>query len=209
LIDLIFSQLEKQDGAMLTTTYREQRLICQYSAKRAAKDKTDRTKQIERVKQAMASPSKVTSRYRFMKTDGDNYSLNTVVINKAEKLEGLKGYLTNTTLSEQTIIDRYHDLWKVENAFRMTKTDLEARPIFHRLDETITAHLVIVFAGLAIAKYIEIQTGMSIKKVLKIAGKVLTHKITNMKTGEIAYVETTIEDPELKEKLTMLKSLGH
>lgn len=69
--------------------------------------------------------------------------------------------------------------------------------------------MVIVFAGLAIAKYIEIQTGMSIKKVLKIAGKVLTHKVTNAKTGEIAYVETTIEDPTLKEKIDLLRDLGH
>lgn len=209
IIDLIFNQLKKQDGEMITTTYREQRLICHYSAKRAAKDKSDRTKQIERVKNAMTSPSRITSRYRFMKAEKDKYSLNTTVIEKAEKLEGIKGYLTNTTLSEQTISDRYHDLWRVEKAFRITKTDLEARPIFHRLDETIKAHLVIVFAGLAIAKYIEIQTGMSMKKVLKIAGKVLTHKITNTKTGEIAYIETTIEDPTLKEKVEMLRILGH
>ena len=154
------------------------------------------------------SPSRVTSRYRFMKAHKDKYSLNTAVIEKAEKLEGIKGYLTNTTLSAQAIIERYHDLWRVEKAFRITKTDLEARPIFHRLDETIRAHLVIVFAGLALAKYIEIQTGMSMKKVLKIAGKVLTHKVTNTKTGEIAYMETTIEDPELKEKIDMLRSLG-
>lgn len=209
LIDLIFTQLKKQDGEMITTTYREQRLICQYSAKRAAKDKSDRTKQIERVKSVIVSPSRVTSRYRFMKTEKDKYSLNTAVIEKAEKLEGIKGYLTNTTLSEQTIIDRYHDLWRVEKAFRITKTDLEARPIFHRLDETIKAHLVIVFAGLAITRYLELKTNLSIKRILKIAGKVLTHKVTNMKTGEIAYVETTIEDPELKEKVDTLKNLGH
>jgi len=208
-IDLIFNQLKKQDGEMITTTYREQRLICHYSAKRAAKDKSDRTKQIERVKNAIGSPSKITSRYRFMKADKDKYSLNTTVIEKAEKLEGIKGYLTNTTLSEQTIIDRYHDLWKVEKAFRITKTDLEARPIFHRLDETIKAHLVIVFAGLAITRYLELKTNLSIKRILKIAGKVLTHKVTNTKTGETAYVETTIEEPELKEKISLLKSLGH
>jgi len=208
-IDVICNQLKKQDGEMITTTYREQRLICHYSAKRAAKDKSDRTKQIERVKQAIMSPARITSRYRFMKTHKDKYSLNTAVIEKAEKLEGIKGYLTNTTLSEQTIIDRYHDLWRVEKAFRITKTDLEARPIFHRLDETIKAHLVIVFAGLAITRYLELKTNLSIKRILKIAGKVLTHKVTNTKTGEIAYVETTIEDPELNEKINLLKSLEH
>ncbi len=130
-------------------------------------------------------------------------------MSKAEKLEGIKGYLTNTDLPEQTVIDRYHDLWRVENSFRITKSDLEARPIFHRLDETIKAHLVIVFAGLAISKYLEIKTNMSIHKILKLAGKILTHKVTNTKTGEVAYVETTIENPTLKEKISFLKSLEH
>lgn len=136
-----------------------------------------------------------------------DYSLNNLI--KAEKLEGIKGYLTNTELSEQTVIDRYHDLWRIEHSFRITKSDLEARPIFHRLDETIKAHLVIVFAGLAIAKYIEIKSSMSIAKALKLAGKVLTQKVTNTTTGESAYVETTIEEPILKEKIELLKSLGH
>jgi len=77
------------------------------------------------------------------------------------------------------------------------------------LDETIQAHLVVVFASLAICKYIEIKTGMSIRKVLKLAEKVLTHKVTNTKTGESAYVETIIENPELKAKIELLKSLGH
>ena len=86
---------------------------------------------------------------------------------------------------------------------------LEARPIFHRLDETIKAHLVIVFAGLAMCKYIELRTNMSIRKVLKLAEKILTHKVINPKTGETAYIETTIEDSALREKLNLLKSLGH
>jgi transposase len=77
------------------------------------------------------------------------------------------------------------------------------------LDETIQAHLTIVFAGLAICTYIEIETGMTIQKTLKLVEKVLTHKVTNMKTGESAFIETTIEDPDLKEKITLLKSLGH
>ena len=81
---------------------------------------------------------------------------------------------------KKTIIERYHDLRRIENSFRITMSDLEARPIFQRLDETITAHLVIVFAGLAIARYIEI------------------------KTEETAYIETTVEDPILKEKIDPL-----
>ena len=209
LIEQITSQLSGQDGKTITVTYRSQRLICQYLQRRAVKDKSDREKQIARAQEIINAPTEKMRRYRFVKTKGQMISLNVDLITRAEKLEGIKGYLTNTHLPESIIIGRYHDLWRIERAFRLTKSDLEARPVFHRLDETIEAHLVIVFAGLAICTYIEINTGMSIQKVLKLAEKVLTHKVTNTKTGESAYIETTIEDPKVKEKIDLLKSLGH
>ncbi len=208
-IDEISKSLNVTDGKHATFTYHNQRLICHYSAKRAAKDKSDRLKQIAKAEERINSPSKISSRFKFIKTDRQTVSLNDDLIKKAEKLEGIKGYLTNTKLPANTVIERYHDLWRIENSFRITKSDLEARPIFHRLDQTIKAHLVIVFAGLAISKYLEMKTGMSIHRILKLAEKVLTHKVTNPKTGEVAYIETTIEDPALKEKINLLKSLGH
>ena len=128
---------------------------------------------------------------------------------KRKNWKELKGYITNTNLDTQTVIDRYHDLWHIENSFRITKSDLEARPIFHRLDETIKAHLVLVFAGLAISKYIEQSTGMSIKKVLQFCSRVLTHTITNTKTGETIDKETTIENPYLKQVIERLRAVGH
>lgn len=202
-------RLSGQDGKITTVSYRDQRLICQYLKRRAAKDRADRNRQIATAQKAIVNSAVVSNRYRFVTAAGQKYSLNRGLIAKAETLEGIKGYLTNTKLSRLTVINRYHDLWQIENAFRITKSDLEARPIFHRLDETIKAHLVIVLAGLAISRYLEINTGMSIKRILKLAEKVLTHKVTNRQTGETADVETTIEDPELKEKIELLKSLGH
>ena len=209
LTDSIFQKLDKQDGAITVFNYKDQRLICQYSNKRAAKDKSDRLKQIEKAEIAIKSPPRLTNRFRFLKTDQVEMILNSDLISKAEKLEGIKGYLTNTQLPETVVIDRYHDLWRVENSFKITKSDLAARPIFHYLDDTIKTHLVIVFAGLAISKYIEINSKLSIKKVLKIANKLLTHTVTNTKTGEIKLLETTINDPILIEKINLLKSLEH
>lgn len=209
LIDSISPKLNSHDGKIITIPYQGQRLVCQYSARRAAKDKSDRLKQIARAEGAITNPSRITNRFRFVKADGGNMSLNKGLITKAEKLEGIKGYLTNTQLPEQTVIDRYHDLWRIENSFRITKSDLEARPIFHHLDETIKAHLVIVFAGLAISKYLEINLGMSIERILHIASKVLTHTIVNTKTGETVEKETTIEDANLKQFIERLRTLGH
>jgi transposase len=205
----IFGGLSKQDGKIITVTYRKERLVCQYLAERATKDRSDRERQLVRAQKAIQTPGKITNRFRFLKKDGGKYSLNEGLMVKAEKLEGIKGYLTNTSLNEETVISRYHDLWRIENAFRMTKSDLEARPIFHRLDETITSHLVIVFAGLAICRYLEIKTEMSIQKILKLAGKVLTHEVINANTGETVFIETTVKDPKLREKIDLLKSLGH
>ena len=65
------------------------------------------------------------------------------------------------------VISSYHDLWQVEAWFRMSKSDLRARPIFHHTKDAIEAHLTIVFAALAISRRLQTQTGMSIKKVVR------------------------------------------
>ena len=64
------------------------------------------------------------------------------------------------------VIASYHDLWHVEASFRMSKSDLRARPIFHHTREAIEAHLTIVFAALAVARYLQDATGMSVKKIV-------------------------------------------
>ena len=64
-------------------------------------------------------------------------------------------------------IDKYHDLWKVEKSFRMSKSDLAARPIFHHQRQSIEAHLTIVFTALAVSHAIQSRTGMSIAQVVK------------------------------------------
>jgi len=208
MTDSISKELFGHDGHISTSSHKGYKLVCQFSAKRAVKDRSDREKQILRAQKAMAS-SKVARSPRFVKMIGKRYQLNDSLIAKAEKLEGIKGYLTNTPLPPSVVIDHYRNLWKIEHSFRITKSDLKARPIFHRIDETIKAHLIIVFAGLAISKYIEIYSGLTIRRALKIAQKVLTHTVTNPKTGLISFIETTIQDPSLRSQINSLKSLGH
>ena len=65
------------------------------------------------------------------------------------------------------VIASYHDLWHVEQSFRMSKTDLRARPIFHHTREAIEAHLTVVFAALAVARYLQDATGASIKRIIR------------------------------------------
>jgi hypothetical protein len=74
-----------------------------------------------------------------------------------------------TAVSAEFVIDAYHQPWRIEKASRMSKHDLQARPIYHHKRESIEAHLTIVFAALAVSHYIEAQTGWSIKKFVRTA----------------------------------------
>jgi transposase len=67
----------------------------------------------------------------------------------------------------QFIIDAYHRLFQIEKSFRMSKSDLRARPMFHRTRDSIEAHLTIVFAALAMARLIQEKTGLSVKKFVQ------------------------------------------
>lgn len=107
---------------------------------------------------------------RFVKTSGQYTSLDQTSLDRATALVGLKGYVTNipaTTMSASEVIGSYHDLWHVEQSFRISKTDLAARPIFHRTTDAIEAHLTIVFTALAIARDLQDRTGWSIRKIIQ------------------------------------------
>ena len=96
-------------------------------------------------------------------------SVNRELEEKARALAGLKGYITNlgacpdgTPVTAEFVIGAYHQLFQIEKSFRMSKRDLQARPIYDRTSDSIEAHLTIVFAALAVTRWIEPQTGWSI-----------------------------------------------
>lgn len=94
---------------------------------------------------------------RLVKQSKTSYKFDEKAFNRAEKLVGLKGYVTNipaTFMPASEIISSYHELWHVEQSFRMSKTDLRACPIFHRQKDAIEAHLTIVMTALAISRYL-------------------------------------------------------
>ena len=70
-------------------------------------------------------------------------------------------------MAGQAVISAYHDLWQVERSFRMAKTDLRARPVFHHQRDSIEAHLTIVFAALAVSRHLQDATGVSVKKLVR------------------------------------------
>ena len=91
---------------------------------------------------------------------------------------GLKGYRTNTSLSKEEVIEQYHELWAVEKTFRISKHDLQIRPIYHQLKRRIEAHICIAFAACKIYKELERQlkekkTGQTPEKVIDILKTIL------------------------------------
>ena len=145
------------------------RAVWQYSKRRAVRDNQTLNAQEARARDVVdgGKPPKST---RFVKTTASGRRLDTASLDRARSLVGLKGYVTNipaTLMEPGEVIGKYHDLWHVEQSFRMSKTDLRARPMFHHTREAIEAHLTIVFAALAVARAVQDQTGVAIVRLVK------------------------------------------
>jgi len=145
------------------------RAIWAYSAKRARRDQKTLAAQEARAR-AIVEGEKAAKSARFVKVSNSGRTLDEASLARAASLVGLKGYVTNVTaetMPATEVIAKYHELWNVEKSFRMSKTDLAARPMFNRVREAIEAHLTIVFTGLAVSHAIQTRTGLSIAKAVK------------------------------------------
>lgn len=208
LFERIAATVPKIDGSLSRFELDGKRiLVVSYSTKRANKDRTDRNKQIKRAEYALSNPTLIARRYKFLKkVGGSKWELNQTNLEKAEKLEGLKGYVTNAVeLRDEDIMLKYSALWNVEKSFRISKSDLKARPIFHTVKEKIEAHILIVFAALAIARYVEIVTGKSIEKVVGLLEKTKEVILKDTLTEEIFSKYTQAENPEVQKLLKLAK----
>jgi len=139
------------------------RLIVSYSDKRKTKDAHNRKKGLERLEKRIKT-GKVNKEHinnrgynKYLKLDGEvKISIDYQLFESDTVWDGLKGYVTNTKLNAKQIMANYGNLWRVEKAFRMSKTDLRFRPIYHRKQQRIKAHILICFAAYALYKELEI-----------------------------------------------------
>ena len=145
------------------------RAVWAFSAKRFARDNRTLTAQENRARDVI-SGAKSARTPRFVRNDGGARALDEKALARARKLAGLKGYVTNlpaSVMPSAEVISRYHDLWQVERSFRMSKTDLAARPMFVRRRDAIEAHLTVVFTALAVAREAQDRTGLAIRSVIR------------------------------------------
>lgn len=195
-IEEVSSKLLGQDGKTIRiqTSYGD--LVCEFSQKRYVKDKREMEKQITKAEKLLKNPGGI-KRVKFISSQGQDYSLNTQLIEKTKLLLGIKGYYTNlanTEVNDQEVIEHYHNLWHVEQAFRISKSDLQIRPMFHYKKQMIETHILICFMALAICKYIEQKTGRSIKSCIKILKNVTDATVVNTLSGEEITLRSPISD---------------
>lgn len=191
LLEIIDKKIDRDDGKSIRITTDNGDLICAYSALRYRKDLYEMNKQIEKAKQVVNSPSK-NKRLKFTQTINQKIELNEALIEKTNKLLGIKGYYTNlpeSSADNKTIIERYHELYRIEQNFRVAKNDLQTRPIFHFKEEPIKLHLLICFMALVVSKHIELKTGVSIKKFIDLSKKVVDGQLLNQATNKVINIK--------------------
>ena len=162
---------------------RDQVIYYQYRHDRARRTLRGIDEQVKKAEQAVAGQVPV-KRNRFVQLSGGTRSVNRELEAKARALAGIKGYVTNlaacpdgTPVTGEFVIGAYHQLFEIERSFRMSKSDLQARPVYHRKRDSIEAHLTIVFAALAVSRWIENQGGWSIRKFVRTARRYRTIEI--------------------------------
>jgi Transposase DDE domain len=178
------------DGQTIETTRtmgtgkaaRARRVVYQWRFARYRHDIQATNAMIERA-EAVVAGKRPLKRDRFVKItkQGADPVVDWDLVERARHAAGLKGYVTNIgseVMAGEQVVAAYYDLYQVERSFRMAKSDLAARPIFHRLRDSIDAHLTIVFAALAISREAQARTGLSINKIVKELRPLRTATIT-------------------------------
>lgn len=155
--------LQDEQSAMI---HREDgtKLIVSYTKARAVNDYNNRQRGLEKLEKKIKS-GKLTKQHinskgynKYLKIEGNaSISIDKEKYKSDQQWDGLKGYRTNTSLSKEEVIEQYHQLWQIEKAFRISKHDLQIRPIYHQLKRRIEAHICIAFAACKIYKELERQ----------------------------------------------------
>lgn len=153
--------LQDKESAIIKLPDNE-KLIVGYKKSRAHKDTKNRKRGLEKLEKAITT-GKLTKQNinnrgynKYLQMEGKvNISINYDKYTNDDKWDGLKGYITNTSLTKEEVIDQYSQLWQIERTFRISKSDLQIRPIYHRLQRRIEAHICISFAACKVYKELE------------------------------------------------------
>lgn len=187
------------------------RLIVSYSSTRAAKDAYNRKRGLSRLEKQVQSGRLTKSSInnkgynKYLRLTGEvDVEIDYEKYNHDQVWDGLKGYVTNTALSDNDVIENYRNLWHIEKAFRMSKTDLRIRPIYHRLKKRIEAHICISFTAYCVYKELErvlyqARSNLSLKKAAEITHNMyqITYTLPGAKRTKSKLLNMDLEQEEL------------
>jgi hypothetical protein len=188
LVKQIQATLNGKHGAIARFPSRYGYLVCDFSLKRYKKELNELNRLVQKAEELVAKQSLKVKAQFVRKVTKEKIELNTTLIEKRRLLLGIKGYCTNLPeqqLSNQMVIDRYHQLWHIEQSFRMSKFDLQTRPIYHQKQEAITAHVLICFVALIAEKYLEIITKLSLREIRFLVWNITETHIQDRLTKQI------------------------
>lgn len=214
-IKQIHNRLQQKDGAIVRLSSIHGDLVCDFSIKRYKKQLNDLNKQIKKAEEFVANKSSGKRAKFVKKISKENVELNQSLIEKHKLLLGIKGYCTDIAekdLPNEEVIARYHNLWRVEQSFRMSKSDLEARPIFHFKEDAIRSHVLICFVALIIQKYLELTTNLSLQKIRDLIWDITETHIQDKLTKKIFTFSSPTKDimqSPLAELVKQWKLLPH
>ncbi len=186
------------------------KLVVQYSDKRAKKDEHNRERGLKRlekqIKSGKLSKQNLNNRgyNKYLKMEGEvRLEIDMDKFKQDKKWDGLKGYVTNCKHPANEIMDNYRNLWQIEKAFRMSKTDLRIRPIYHRLKRRIEAHICLSFTAYAVYKELERalkeeKFELSVEKAAEITHNMYQLEITLPQSGRSKKILLKMDDNQTK-----------
>jgi transposase len=198
MIQRIHEALPKNDRASARFSSPYGSVICDFSMKRYKKDFYEFNKLVEKAKELVAKQTGGKTRTTFVKrTSKESVVINEPLIEKRRVLLGIKGYCTNIPehqLSNDKVVEHYHNLWRIEQAFRMSKHDLQTRPVFHRREDSIRSHVLICFTALIVEKYLELTTKLSLRDIRSLIWNITDVHIQDNLTKEIFVFQSPTQD---------------
>ncbi len=204
----IKNEAKKLQNEILATTFKNGdtklfyrsdnlKLLVSYSTKRATKDAINRERGLSRLEKQLGKGRLTKNNInnkgynKYLKLSGTlDISIDYEKYKADAKWDGLKGYVTNSTLKTNEILENYNQLWQIEKAFRIAKTDLKVRPIYHRLPKRIEAHICLTFVAYKVYKELERQLELlnapfKASKVIAIAESIFQLEIKTPHSNEI------------------------
>lgn len=163
-----------------TYPYKGRTIICTWSESRAGKDKAQREEKVQKAEKMLKQPSSIEKKAKryFIKNTGENkYELDQHKIEQQARFDGFKAIATNAEVSPRLALEKYKDLYKIEQSFRSFKSYFETRPMFHWTDTRIEGHIVLCYISFCLLTFLQNKCGYSEQTIRRLLSKMELSKI--------------------------------